>query len=873
MTLSEGQTLGRYEIAGHLGAGGMGIVYRALDSQLGREVAIKVLNEEAASSPARIERFVQEARSVARLSHPNILDIHDFGDHNGTTYLVTELLHGQTLRDRLLNRQIPVAKGLKICRDIAEGLSAAHGQGIIHRDIKPSNVFITTTGQVKILDFGIARLRDDPDEDPEKGSIAPTESVAGSSRMVGTAGYMSPEQIEGRCLDGRSDIFSLGCVMYEVLTGRRAFSEKNTTDTILAILGKDPELIRDVRPEVPQPVEAIVQRCLEKQPGERFESARDVAFSLGATVDRGSSIRRTKPLLSKRTRSMALKTAVIISFMGLAGFLGSRLTDILPPASPQIPLTKHIAIVPFQTDGQNTEFDQFAAGLIEILAEDLEWLAEQDVYDSWVVPPAASRAHSDGTFESIFRRFNPNVILTGSLDRRGPMLQFEFTSVEPETGGTYEFVAGEADLGNVSSLQVEPVARAADLVGLYVSDENREILLSRTTNVAQAFDLYVRGRGVIATLPPDGPVEPAIILLEESTSLDPLFVPAQEALAQALAMQFAATGDTQFLDRGMEILDKLVERSPSQKSLRIMADFHSKNGAEEEAVTALENAVALAPTNGEANLELGAALQRTGRAADAEQAIQRSINLRPGYWIGPNALGRLYLGDGRYDAAANSFRQIIECSPLNRIGYNLLGVIKFLQDDLESSRVTFESSVRVEPKNNYFAFANLGTLHFNAARFADAITVYEQALGISDTDYQVWGNLAFAYAFGAEPEKSRDPFFRAIDLAEDRRADDPDNIELLADLAGYYAMVDDVETCRNLLEKVVDLEPTDPQVFARIGETYEDIGDRDAALQWIGRALDGGIQPRFFESRPMLRDLISDPRYRALIIDRSASPE
>jgi len=174
--------------------------------------------------------------------------------------------------------------------------------------------------------------------------------------------------------------------------------------------------------------------------------------------------------------------------------------------------------------------------------------------------------------------------------------------------------------------------------------------------------------------------------------------------------------------------------------------------------------------------------------------------------------------------------------------------------------------------NTYFALSNLGTLHFNAARFADAITVYEQALEIKDTDYQVWGNLAFAYSFGAEPEKARVPFEKAIELAEEERESQPEDIELLARLAGYYAMVDQPDTSRDLLERVITLEPTDPQVFAKIGETYEDLNDREAALEWIGRALEGGISPRFFESRPMLRDLVADPRYRALTEDDSAPP-
>ena len=285
MELVAGQSLGRYEITGHLGAGGMGVVYRARDAQLGRDVAVKVLNDRAASQPSRIERFSREAQAVARLSHPNILAIHDFGTHEGIAYAVTELLQGQTLADRLHKGQIPVNKGLEICRAVAEGLAAAHGEGVVHRDIKPSNIFITSTGQVKILDFGIARLREQPAEESSPVNEAPTESMTGASRMVGTVGYMSPEQIEGGKVDGRSDIFGLGCVMFEVLTGKRAFRGKTSTDTMLAILGKDPEPIRALSPEVPLAVDLIVQRCLEKQPGERFESARDVAFALQALGD------------------------------------------------------------------------------------------------------------------------------------------------------------------------------------------------------------------------------------------------------------------------------------------------------------------------------------------------------------------------------------------------------------------------------------------------------------------------------------------------------------------------------------------------------------------------------------------------------------
>ncbi|MEJ2188898.1 MAG: serine/threonine-protein kinase, partial [Acidobacteriota bacterium] len=282
MELDSGQSLGRYEIIGYLGAGGMGVVYRARDSQLGREVAVKVLTDEATDSPQRIERFQREARAVARLSHPNILSIHDFGVHEGTNYAVTELLRGQTLSQRLARGQIPINKALEVCRAIAEGLAAAHSEGIIHRDLKPSNIFITDTGQVKILDFGVARLKERQAEEVGDIADAPTESLTGVGRMVGTVGFISPEQIEGREADARSDIFALGCVMYETLTNRRAFRGESPNSTMLAILGDDPEPISSLRAGIPESIESVVNRCLEKQPGERYQSAREVASAMEA---------------------------------------------------------------------------------------------------------------------------------------------------------------------------------------------------------------------------------------------------------------------------------------------------------------------------------------------------------------------------------------------------------------------------------------------------------------------------------------------------------------------------------------------------------------------------------------------------------------
>jgi eukaryotic-like serine/threonine-protein kinase len=275
MALTSGTKLGPYEIQSPLGTGGMGEVYRARDARLNRDVAIKVLPAAFASDPERLRRFQQEAEAVAALNHPNILAIHDFGEYKGSPYIVTEFLEGETLRERL--GAMPVRKAIESSEQIACGLAAAHDKGIVHRDLKPENIFITRDGRVKILDFGLAKLTR-----PESSSDSATLALQADPGMVlGTVGYMSPEQVKGQNADHRSDLFSFGAILYEMLSGKRAFHRETSIETMNAILKEDPPEFTAMN-RVPPLLERIVGHCLEKNPEERFQSARDVAFALGS---------------------------------------------------------------------------------------------------------------------------------------------------------------------------------------------------------------------------------------------------------------------------------------------------------------------------------------------------------------------------------------------------------------------------------------------------------------------------------------------------------------------------------------------------------------------------------------------------------------
>ena len=305
--MTPGTRLGRYEIRSKIGEGGMGEVYQGRDTQLGRDVAVKVLPTTFSSDSDRLRRFEQEACAASALNHPNILVVHDIGTHDGTTYVVSELLEGETLRKRIGGTPMAQRRAIDYALQMAHGLAAAHEKGIIHRDLKPDNIFITDDGRVKILDFGLAKLTQLDGNQPQ--TDVPTRRVdTDPGAVMGTVGYMSPEQLKGRPVDQRTDIFSFGAILYEMLSGRRAFHGGSAAETMSAILKEDPPELSDTNKSVSPGLERLVNHCLEKNPSERFHSARDLAFALEALSGTGTASTQIATVidLSQNVRNLLL---------------------------------------------------------------------------------------------------------------------------------------------------------------------------------------------------------------------------------------------------------------------------------------------------------------------------------------------------------------------------------------------------------------------------------------------------------------------------------------------------------------------------------------------------------------------------------------
>ncbi len=413
MSLSSGTRLGPYEIRGSLGSGGMGEVYRAADPRLGREVAIKILSADTASDPDSIRRFEREARAVASLSHPHIVPLFDVGEAAGLRYVVTELVEGETLRSVLLSGPLPAPEAARIASEVAEGLAAAHEKGLVHRDIKPENIILARNGAARILDFGLVRRI-------ERASLArapedaPTEGPASTEigMIAGTVGYMSPEQVRGKPPDGRSDIFSLGAVLYEMATGRRAFRADSRIETLNAILKEEPDAGAIDHAGLPAEMDRILRRCLEKKPENRYHSAADLAHDLRAAAAMGASVSRSsRPPAGRRLprRKLVVAAALAVILLGIGAVLLPRLR---PFGATRLPRT--LAVLPFRGIGQDASLEHFGLGLADSLIGRLATLS-----DLTVRPTSAVARYETQPAEAleVGRRLGVDAVLEGTFQK------------------------------------------------------------------------------------------------------------------------------------------------------------------------------------------------------------------------------------------------------------------------------------------------------------------------------------------------------------------------------------------------------------------------------------------------------------------------
>lgn len=880
MLAAVGARFDRFELLEKLGAGGMGEVWRARDHALEREVAVKFLPERFASDPARLERFAQEARAASGLAHPNIVVIHEIGEAQGSRYMVMERVQGQTLRALLHGRPLSVRRTLEIATQLADGLARAHAAGIVHRDLKPENVMVTSDGFVKILDFGLAKLRDDgrpvvaeidsqaetwpPDRQPPSARTA-------AGALLGTIGYMSPEQARGRPADYRSDQFSLGVIVYEMASGRAPFRRETPAATLAALAEQDPEPLERLCPSLPAPARWVVERCLAKEPAERYASTLDLARELRHVREHlaefSSSASGSSPIALAwpawpRTRRLA---AVLLAGLAAAG-LGALLSPGLRERAAvslrlrDVPSQKGIAVLPFRVSSADPE-DQFRSdGLTETLAARLSQL--ERFHDAlWVVPAREVRQAGVDSAAGARRAFGVTLVVSGNLQRSGDRLRLNASLVD--AGGLRQLRAvGPADYrADDLSLQDAVVEQVASMLELALGSDEQQVLRAGGTRVGAAHDLYLRARGHLQRYDQAEDLQRAVSLFQGALQEDPDY-----------ALAYAGLGEAQWLlyrlDHGPERV--ALARKASERALQLnelLAPVHVTLGAIRtgtgeagRALADFDRALALDPGNADALRQKGQAYEALGRQAEAEAAYQRAAELRPAYWGNWSHLGAFYRRAGRYAEAERAFRKVIELTPDNARGLSNLGGLAHLVGRDEEATRLLARSLALRP--SYAAASNLGTIEFARRRYAAAARAFEQALALDERDYRVWRNLAVSYRWApGEAAKAGVTFEHAVRLAEERLKVNPSDAAVLADLGDCHAALGLRDRSRAELERALALAPDDIEIQQTAAAAYEQLGDREAALRWIRRALAGGYPAEQVETDPALVALRADPRY------------
>ncbi|HLF55256.1 MAG TPA: protein kinase, partial [Thermoanaerobaculia bacterium] len=575
MTLEPGRTFGRFKLVAPIGAGGMGEVWRARDTRLGREVAVKFLPDRLAASANDLARFEQEARAASALNHPNIITVHDVGAWDGRPYIVMELLEGRTLRQLLARgRPLELRKLCELAAQLGAAMASAHGAGIVHRDLKPENVMVLADGTAKILDFGLAKLSGAysvaSDETtaplgtplPTDAGDYPTRPESQAGGIVGTVGYMAPEQVRGASIDFRADQFAFGAILYELATGRRAFQRETRIETLAAILDAEPELVATLNPSVPLPLRWTIARCLAKRPADRYASSLDLARELrtlrdhldeaSAASEPGSGAGPPVSGAHPRRRSTVIAAATVALVAVAAGLLYRTF------AAPPLPPTKRLAVLAFRDAGLGPADRTLADGLFETLTSRLTQLEGLEG-SFWVVPASEIRDSGIDSAQDARRRFGATLTVTGSVQRVGDRLRLNANLVDAESLRQLRTLSFDSRFDDLAALQDDLVRRIGEMLDLELGDEADRRLDAGRTEIAEAYAAYLRGRGHLARYQDPTRLSSAIDELQAALQRDPAFALAYAALGEAYWRQYELARDPAVVELARKSCRRAVE--------------------------------------------------------------------------------------------------------------------------------------------------------------------------------------------------------------------------------------------------------------------------------------------------------------------------
>jgi tetratricopeptide (TPR) repeat protein len=857
-----GTTFSHYRILDEVGHGGMGIVYRAEDLHLNRPVALKFLSANLVQTDSDRKRFAREARAAAQIAHPNIATVFDFDEAEDPitkgrrAFIAMEFVEGESLKARITRGELPIAEVRSLCVQIANALQSAHRHGIVHRDLKPANVLVNTDGMVKLLDFGIAKLG---------GDVGVTEP----GRVLGSVAYMSPEQVRGDEVDERTDIWSFGVLLFELLTGTLPFRGEHPPAMMYSIGNEQPPDIASLRPDVPEDLRLVCRRCLEKDRSTRPRSMGDILASMGVTSDTTHERARRPSGWVKRKRRIVLGAAgVLLIVAGLALTRPSAVDSVLGWLGLyRVPAEKHLAVLPFTNVGGSAENQPFCDGLMEIVTSKLSQF-EQFHQSLWVVPSVEVLKHASvGTLTPAraTTALGVTLVVTGSVQKISDRIRLTLNLIDARRSRQLRSVVIDDPTSNLAAVQDKAAASLAEMLQLELTPGTLRTLRAGETQSSDAYEAYLQARGFMQRYEKTENIDAAIRLFQLAASRDSTFALAYAGLGEAYWRKFRATKERPWLDRAITSCSHAVELNDRLPQVLVMLGLlHTSSGQNEESMVYFRRALELDSVNVDATRGLARAFEAIGKLPEAESTFKRAVSLQPDYWGIHNDLGAFYARHGRFTDAAGEFGQVVALTPDNFWGYNNLGAVYLQADKPAEARRQYEQSISIQP--NYGAYSNLGTLFFSEARYADAALNYEKALAIDDRSYTIWGNLASTYQWVPDSrQKMQDAASKAITLAEQQRDINPHDAVVLSDLAGYYAMIDNRTKAQAMLRDALAVSPADAEILAQAVQVYERSGDRKEALRWLEKAVANGYAAESLDRNPELSRLRQDPQYRAIL--------
>jgi serine/threonine protein kinase/tetratricopeptide (TPR) repeat protein len=877
-----GTRLGPYEVVAQIGAGGMGEVYCARDTRLGREVAIKLLPAEFSDDPERLRRFEQEARAVAALSNPHILALFDVGTHEGSPYLVTELLEGESLRERLQAGPLTPRKATEVGAEIAQGLAAAHEKGIVHRDLKPANVFITKDGYVKILDFGIAKLVASRNLGEPAQATTVVEATAGGTTL-GTVGYMSPEQVRGQSVDHRTDIFSFGCVLYEMLSGERAFSRDTAADTTSAILHEDPPPLAGMGREIPPAIEGIVTRCLEKSREDRFQSARDLAHDLSATTPDTSPARPASVVASTRQRRLVGPALAGLAVLATVGVLVLKLKPEGPSA--RAPGPPKIVVLPFENLGAPSDA-YFASGMAEEITSRLA-----NVHGLGVISRTSAGEYNrrGKTVKQIGKDLGVEFLLEGSVRWEHGAGRESRVRITPQLIRVADDTHVWADrydrvIADVFAIQSEVAESVVKAMGVALLPHEQAALKEISTSDLEAYNLYLRGLELSRLSQDRTDLEASLRLYEAAIDRDPRFARALAGLSRMHLLMYFFYYDrgSQRILKARETAERAVELRPDLAETHIAFGWYLYMGLLDypRALDEFAAALRIQPKNSDALFGIGTMLRRQGRWTEAAQETSRAAELDPRNAVLIDGLGDTYVYDRRYADADRAYGDAIALNPQwagfrvdrARLQLRWHGDVGKAQAILDEARAV----AGLSDEGRYLEFC---ALEIALARrdFPSALRQLEGELPHNFADQLQYVPFTLlrgqVEALAGQPDQARRAFGAARLELEQKISEEPEDPRFHSSLGIAYAGLGFPREAVREARLACELPPASKDalkalwrvkdlalVYTMTGQAKEAIGQLDDLL---GRS--GEMTPHILRLDPRWSPLRSDPRFQALL--------